>query len=68
MEISNVGGIVTIEGNIKSIGDFQKIKNCLDALISNNKSVTLKVINSISITSSVIGYLTKLVFKDKVHI
>ena len=68
MEIISKGAIATIEGNIKSIGDLQKIKYCLDNITSQNKSITIKIINSISITSSVIGYLTKLIYKDKIHI
>ncbi len=68
MEISNVGAIITIKGNIKSISDFQEIKTCLDDITCTDKSITLKIIDSISITSSVIGYLTKLVYKDKIHI
>jgi len=68
MEISNVGNVVTIKGNIKSIGDFQSIKKCLDEIIVNHKSISLKIINSISITSSVIGYLTKIVFKNNIHL
>ncbi len=68
MEITNKGAIVTIEGNIKSIGDLQKIKFCLDNITNQNKSITLEIINSISITSSVIGYLTKLIYKDKIDI
>jgi len=68
MEISNTGSVVTITGNIKSIGNLQTIKTCLDDMVQNNSSITLKVVDSISITSSVIGYLTKLVHKDNIHI
>ena len=68
MEISSTGSIVTIAGNIKSIGNLQTIKTCLDDMIQSNTSITLKIVNSISITSSVIGYLTKLVYKDNIHI
>jgi|LGVE01.1.fsa_nt_gb hypothetical protein len=68
MEISNTGSVVTITGNIKSIGNLQTIKICLDNMIQDNTSITLKILDSISITSSVIGYLTKLVYKDNLHI
>jgi hypothetical protein len=68
MEISNSGSTVTITGNIKSIGDLQQIKSSLDDLTIENKSITLKIINSISITSSVIGYFTKLIYKNNIHI
>jgi len=66
MKISVSGNVVTISGNIKSISDYQDIKNLLDAL--ENKNVVINIKDSISITSSVIGYLNKLVLKDKVRI
>ena len=66
MKISVSGNVVTISGNIKSISDYQDIKNLLDTL--ENKNVVINIKDSISITSSVIGYLNKLVLKDKVRI
>jgi len=68
MDIQTVGNSVTITGNIKTIGDYQAIKNRLENLAENSKSITIDIKDSISITSSVIGYLTKLVQKDKVDI
>ncbi len=68
MEILSIGNTATIQGNIKSISDLQEIKNCLGEMIQGNKSITLKIVDSISITSSVIGYLTKLIHKDKITI
>jgi len=68
MEISTSSNTVTIEGNIKSVSDFQDIKTTFDSLKKNNTSIIVKVVDSISITSSVIGYLNKLVHKDKINI
>lgn len=68
MEISASSNIVTINGNIKSINDFQEIKQTLDNVTSQNKNITINVIDSLSITSSVIGYLNKLVLKDNIII
>jgi len=68
MEISSKGSVVTIKDNIKSISDFQSIKKCLDELIANDNRVTIDIIDSMSMTSSVIGYLTKIIFKDKVQL
>jgi len=68
MDIQIVGNSVTITGNIKTIGDYQAIKNRLENLAENSKSITIDIKDSISITSSVIGYLTKLVQKEKVDI
>jgi hypothetical protein len=68
MELSVSGNMVTIKGNIKTVSDYQEIKGNLDAITSNTKSMTIKILDSISITSSVIGYLNKLVLKDGVSL
>ncbi len=68
MKISNTGNAVTIEGNIKSIKDFQDIKNLLDDISTKSKKLSIKIIDSISITSSVIGYFTKLIYKDSINL
>ncbi len=57
-----------IEGNIKTISDFQEIKNSLDSMSQREKSISIKVVDSISMTSSVIGYLVKLIHKDGVRL
>ncbi len=68
MEITRRSDGVLIEGNIKTISDFQEIKNAVDACIKHTKAITLTIKDSISITSSVIGYLTKLVLKDNIAV
>ncbi len=68
MEISISSNVITITGNIKSVNDFQKIKNFLDEIITQHKSIVIDIVDSLSITSSVIGYLNKLVLKDGVNI
>ncbi|MCF6309522.1 MAG: hypothetical protein L3J19_03450 [Sulfurimonas sp.] len=68
MEISVSSNIVTITGNIKSISDFQEIKQSVDSVIATNSSVVLNIFDSLSITSSIIGYLNKLVLKDNIDI
>jgi len=67
MEISSTGNTVTIVGNIKSVSDYQTIKSTLDALIRNS-TIVINIKDSISITSSVIGYFNKLVLKDRINI
>jgi len=67
MEISVSGNAVTILGNIKSVSNYQTIKTSLDALIRNS-SIIINIKDSISITSSVIGYFNKLVLKDKINV
>lgn len=68
MNLSTSSNTITIDGNIKSISDFQKIKTSADALIKTHKNITIKIIDSLSITSSVIGYFNKLVLKDGINI
>jgi hypothetical protein len=68
MEISASGSTVTISGNIKSVNDFQAIKEKMDSVIASNSELTLIIEDSISITSSVIGYFNKLILKDGIKI
>ena len=68
MNISTTSNIATIEGNIKSINDFQEIKAAIDAMITSQDTITITIADSLSITSSVIGYLNKLVLKDSINI
>jgi len=68
MEISSSANNVTINGNIKSVNDFQEIKMCLDRIKGLNSSITVHIVDSLSMTSSVIGYLNKLVLKDGVNL
>ena len=68
MDISSSANVVTITGNIKSVSDFQSIKSTIDSLKDSNSTITLDIRDSISITSSVIGYLNKLVLKDSIDL
>jgi len=68
MEISTSSNVVTITGSIKTVGDFQSIKSCIDSLKVSHKSIKIIISDSISITSSVIGYLNRLVLKDKIDL
>ena len=68
MEITSSSNSVTITGNIKSINHFSEIKNVLDSLTANHKSITINIKDSLSVTSSIIGYLNKLILKDNINI
>jgi hypothetical protein len=60
---------VIIIGNIKSIEDGLKIKETIETLQKNGaKSIALKIKDSFSMTSTVIGHLMKLVNIDKLNI
>ncbi len=68
MDISSFANTVKITGNIKSVSDFQSIKSTIDSITDSNSTITLDIQDSISITSSVIGYLNKLVLKDSIDL
>ncbi|SFV75149.1 hypothetical protein MNB_SM-3-1238 [hydrothermal vent metagenome] len=68
MEITTSSNKVTITGNIKSVSDYQSIKSELDHLAKQYSSITVDIKDSISITSSVIGYFNKLVLKDNIDL
>jgi len=68
MEISVSSNTVVITGNIKTISDYQQIKENVDNLTKNHQHIIITIQDSISITSSVIGYLNKLVLKDKIDV
>lgn len=68
MELEVSSNTLVIKGNIKSINDFQNIKQKVDAIVVNNRLIYINIIDSLSITSSVIGYFNKLVLKDGIDI
>jgi len=58
---------LTINGNIKTIDDSIAIKNAVKRLqASGSNSISLKIPDSFSMPSAVIGFLMKLVNHDKV--
>jgi len=68
MQMTMSSNSITIEGNIKSVNDYQEIKTSVNDLVSNHKEIDMIIKDSLSITSSVIGYLNKLVLKDGIKI
>ena len=68
MEIVTSSNVLTITGNIKSVGDYQSIKSSLDVVKGSNNSIIVELKDSISITSSVIRCFNTLVLKDKRHV
>jgi len=60
---------LTITGNIKSIEDSIEIKGAVNNLQKNGaKTILLRIQDSFSMTSTVIGHLMKLTNLDKVAI
>lgn len=68
MEITSSNNTINITGNIKSVSDYQEIKSKVDSLSQHNSSLIINIENSLSMTSSVIGYFNKLILKDKVNV
>ena len=61
IKINNLGNKVVVEGNVKSIEHYNQLKSTVDGVLVNNKNIVVTLVDSISLTSSVIGYFSKLV-------
>jgi anti-anti-sigma regulatory factor len=60
---------VTIDGDIKSMDDYQEIKKMIKGIVARGaRNVTIRISDSVTIPSSVIGYLLKLVRGDGIEI
>ena len=70
MNITNNGGNeLTVIGNIKTIEDSLEIKKAIEVLLQRGaKNVVMKIQDSFSMTSTVIGHLMKLVNIDKIPV
>ncbi|MEA1893520.1 MAG: hypothetical protein U9N33_12545 [Campylobacterota bacterium] len=68
MELTSTSNSIKITGNIKSVSDFSQIKSLIDGVVMQHQNITIDIVDSLSITSSVIGYFNKLVLKDKINI
>jgi CxxC motif-containing protein len=68
VDILTTSNVITISGNIKSVNDYQNIKRVIDSVVDSHTSIVVEIKNSISITSSIIGYFTKLVQKEGVDL
>jgi len=69
MECKAVGNQVKISGNIKSTSHFQTIFTEIESLLKNNiKELDIYILDSISLTSSVIGYFSKLVYSNNIDL
>ena len=66
IEIESMGNKLKIRGNVKSISHYNDIKSSIDQMIQNQKDIVVELLDSISLTSLVIGYFTKIVNIDEV--
>jgi len=65
MEIETSGNEIIIKGNIKSISHYHQLMQEINMLLSHAKDIRIYIADSISITSSIIGYLCKIVEEEK---
>jgi hypothetical protein len=68
MEVLSSSNIVTIKGNIKNISDLSDIRSVIEDVRVRFTSIVINIEDSISVTSSVIGYLNKIVLKDGIRL
>jgi len=61
MEVKSSNNNILITGNIKSTTHYHNISAEIESLKDSTKNIKIYIYDSISITSSVIGYLCKLV-------
>lgn len=67
MTLTTNQNTITIEGNIKSQQDFLSIKNSVESMNHAN-SIHFNLVDTMSMTSSVIGFLTKIILKDNISV
>lgn len=60
---------IFIRGNIKSIENYQDIKKAVQSLVEKGAgNITVNIPDSLSMTSSVIGFFVKLIRGDSVKV
>ena len=65
----NSSSELVVYGNIKNVTDYQEIKRVIsDMLREGSGKLTIKMPDSFSITSSIIGYFLKLVYQDGIKL
>ena len=64
MQVHSIDNKVIVEGNIKSMTHYRDLKAVIDEKAAVYSKIVIELVDSISITSSVIGYLSKLVNVD----
>ena len=58
---------IEIIGNVKTIDDYEQIRHIIDSMVNYGiKDIHFKLLNSFSLTSSVIGYLIKIINLENV--
>jgi len=66
MQVTMSSNTLKIDGNIKSVNDYKEIKTATESLVQVHTNIIVEIVDSLSITSSVIGYFNKIVLKDSI--
>lgn len=70
MEITATGNSeITIRGNVKTIEDYLEIKSFLKIFLERDiKSLYIKIPDSVSITSALLGLFLRLIYEEKIQL
>ncbi|MDR0453244.1 MAG: hypothetical protein LBH05_00360 [Deferribacteraceae bacterium] len=65
----NSSSEIVVYGNIKNVNDYQEIKRIVTEMLREGSGqLNIKMPDSFSITSSIIGYFLKLVYQDGIKL
>ncbi len=70
MQLNSIeGSVISIKGNIKTISDYQEFKSQIQKLVDGgHQEITIRILDSYTVTSAVIGYLFKIININKVKV
>lgn len=70
MEVLSTGiAEITVKGNISTISDYLEIKKVMREMVDEGKTaITVKIPDSPSINSALIGLLLRLIHEDRIQI
>jgi len=67
MKLEVTDSKLIVDGNIKTSADSKRLKDAIATFLHNKNHLTIKVNNSLVITSEVLGYLIKLAKQDSIN-
>jgi len=69
MQLTTQDDMLIITGNIKTLDDYQAIRDAATRILAaGGHSLTLRIVDSFSMPSAVIGFFVKLVQREKVRL
>jgi len=67
MKLEVMDNELIVDGNIKTSADSKRLKDAIATFLHTKNHLTIKIKDSLIITSEVIGYIIKLVKQDKIN-